>query len=531
MYQFEGTNPIIYSDYPDADVIRVNDTYYMVSTTMHFMPGCVILKSYDLIHWATCSYCYDRLDSTPGQQLKDGKGIYGKGMWAASIRYHEGMFYICFVANDTGKTYIFRSENIEGPWRKNVIEGSFFHDSSILFDDDGRVYVAYGNRNIYITELNEDLTAVKEGGLHRLAVTDENKVWLGYEGSHLYKINGKYYIFFIHWPENSMRTEACFVADSIDGEFKGSDVLCSDLDDMHSGTAQGGIVDTPDGDWYGIVFQDHGAVGRIPVLVPVTWKDGFPVFGENGVTPKKVTVSLKDSEKAERFLAEYTPEEALYASDSFDYAPDRDGAVRLKKVWQWNHEPDDALWSVTEKPGKLSLTGGKLSPNLVQAVNTLTQRTYGKHCAAEVTVDAGEINEGDYAGLCALQGSYGFIAVTKKNGKFCLTVMKKKETERRPGMGSFDAEPGQVVAEIEGASRVTFRMECDFSKDKDTVRFLYTTKTGNIMPEDFVRLGDEKKMFFSLDHFTGCRFGLFYFPTMTTGGKAYFENFEYFVLD
>ena len=189
MQKVTGTNPVIYSDYPDADVIRVGDTYYMVSTTMHFMPGCVILRSYDLLHWEVASYVYERLEETPGQCLADNKGVYGKGMWAASIRYYEGTFYVCFVANDTGKTYLYTAADIAGPWKKSTIEG-FFHDNSLLFDDDGRVYIAYGNREIYITELNESLTAPKEGGLHRMAIKDTGDVILGYEGAHFYKING-----------------------------------------------------------------------------------------------------------------------------------------------------------------------------------------------------------------------------------------------------------------------------------------------------------------------------------------------------
>ena len=87
-------NPITRQDYPDPDVIRVNDTYYMVSTTMHFMPGGVILRSYDLVNWEIVTYLYDNLESTPEQRLEKGN-IYGKGMWAASIRYHKDTFYVC----------------------------------------------------------------------------------------------------------------------------------------------------------------------------------------------------------------------------------------------------------------------------------------------------------------------------------------------------------------------------------------------------------------------------------------------------
>ena len=140
-------NPILNMDFPDPDVIRVEDTYYMVSTTMHFMPGCVILRSYDLRNWEIAGHIYDSLDGTKGQRLQDKRGIYGKGMWAASIRYHKNKFYVCFAANDTGKTYLYHSHTISGNWKKQEIEG-FYHDCSLLFDDDDRVYLVYGNTEI-----------------------------------------------------------------------------------------------------------------------------------------------------------------------------------------------------------------------------------------------------------------------------------------------------------------------------------------------------------------------------------------------
>ena len=127
------------------------------------MPGCEILQSFDLVHWEHVTYVYETLDHTDAQQLKSGQNIYGQGMWAASLRYHEGRFYICFVANDTRKTYLYTSEKIDGPWKKQLIEG-FYHDGSLLFDEDGRNYIVYGNDEIWITELNEDLTAPKKDG-------------------------------------------------------------------------------------------------------------------------------------------------------------------------------------------------------------------------------------------------------------------------------------------------------------------------------------------------------------------------------
>ena len=275
----KASSYIIPADFPDPDIIRVDDTYYMVNTTMHFMPGCVILRSHNLVDWEHAAYVYDELEMTEKETLADNKGAYGKGMWAACIRYNNGKFYISFVANDTGKTYLYRAENIEGPWRKSLIEG-FYHDCSLLFDE-GRKFLVYGNTKVYLTELNDEMTGPKEGGLHRLIVSDEGNPNLGLEGSHLYKINGRYYLFMIHsLRDRWRRVEAMYVADSLEGEFKGGDIYDNDLGIRDSGIAQGGIVKGPLGDHL-IMFQDSGAIGRLPVIVPFEWKDGSPVFEDD----------------------------------------------------------------------------------------------------------------------------------------------------------------------------------------------------------------------------------------------------------
>lgn len=236
-------NPIMKCDYPDPDVIRVNDTYYMLSTTMHYFPGGAILRSYDLINWELVNYLYDILEDTEAARLADNRGIYGQGMWAPCLRYHAGTFYVCFVANDVHKTYLFYTTDIEGSWKHQEIEG-FYHDASLLFDED-RVYIVYGNTEIYITELKPDLSGPLDGGLQRLLLKDTGKIRLGYEGTHIYHINGKYYLFFIHWPDtgSQRRTQACFVSDSLTGEFQGRDVLDDDLGYHNQGIAQGGIVE------------------------------------------------------------------------------------------------------------------------------------------------------------------------------------------------------------------------------------------------------------------------------------------------
>lgn len=506
-------NPIIKYDCPDPDVIRVGDKYYMVSTTMHFIPGCEILQSFDLLHWEHVSYVYDTLDGTPGQKLEGSEQIYGKGMWAASIRFHRGRFYVCFAANDTRKTYLYTADHICGPWEKKTIDG-FYHDCSLLFDDDGKVYIVYGNKNIWLTELKEDLSGPLEGGLHRMIVSDEGNTILGYEGSHIYKINGKYYVFFIHSRKDRwMRTQACFVAESPEGTFTGQDVLEDDRGYCGQGVAQGGIVDTPDGRWYAILFQDHGAVGRLPVLIPVTWENGYPVFGEAGKIPEDILTESTNPGY------EYRP---LTGSDDFTYRPDWDGNVRLDARWQFNHEPDPTWYEIDGVQGAYTVTASKVCRNLSQAVNTITQRMRFPTCAAEVTVDASGLLEGDYAGLCALQGCYGMAAITRREGRLCLVMKRREASDDSLTAMETDDGPGEEIEAVPiDETVVRFRAEADFSQMKDEVRFLYHDG------KEFVQIGVTHKLYFKMDHFTGCRFGLFLYATKQTGGRASFQNFIY----
>ena len=506
-------NPIIKMDYPDPDVIRVDDTYYMASTTMHFFPGCAILRSFDLEHWELLSYVYERLDSTKGQCLEGNSSIYGQGMWAPSLRYHNGTFYICFVANDTHKTYLYTAKQAEGPWEKREIEG-FYHDCSLLFDEDERVYIVYGNTEIHLTELKADLSGPLTGGLNRIIVSEQGNQQLGYEGAHMYKIDEKYYVFFIHsLKDRWMRVQACFVSESLNGEFRGGDIFEDTIGYCGQGVAQGGIVDTPWGDWYTILFQDRGAVGRIPVLVPMRFENGFPVIGENGRMPKEITV------KSTRPDHVYAP---LYESDAF-YGPfSENGKAELKKVWQFNHEPDDALWEIKEQSFRIRTD--KLCENLLQAKNTLTQRLLFPKCRIEVTLDIRNLNDGDVAGLCALQSCYGMIAVEKEKDKAFL-VMGARETEDE-SMEPM-AEDNGLCTEYERilleSPSVRLFLEADFLQMRDMSVF------GYVQDGKSIQIGKEHKLYFKLDHFCGCRTGLFMFSTKQTGGTAIFSDFEYIV--
>ena len=241
-------------DIPDPDVIFHDGYYYLITTTMHFFPGGEILRSEDLKKWEHWSYVFEKIEGTPAQRLEGDLHIYGKGMWAPVLKFNEGTFYVAFSCNDTKKTYLYRATDLKGPWKRNEIEG-FYHDLSLLFDE-GRAYVVYGNTTIHLTELNDELTAPRKGGLDRVIVVDEGNKMLGYEGSHIYKIDGRYYLFMIHsLKDRWRRVEAMFVSDSLDGEFIGGDIFDNDLGIRDSGIAQGGVVEGPDG-WYMIMFQD-----------------------------------------------------------------------------------------------------------------------------------------------------------------------------------------------------------------------------------------------------------------------------------
>ena len=513
----EACANIICSDFPDLDVIRVDDVYYMVSTTMHFMPGCVILRSYNLKDWEFCSYVYDELEKTERQTLQDNHGIYGKGMWAASLRYDNGIFYVAFVANDTHKTYLYRSENIEGPWQKSEIKG-FFHDLSLLFDYDKNgkrhAYLVHGNCDVRLTELEDDLSAPKKGGIDKIIIQDDReKVDLGYEGSHFYKINGKYYIFCIHKEKNQMRSEVCFYSNKIEGPYTGGQVLCADYQNWNSGAAQGGIVQTSDSSWFAILFQDHGALGRIPILIPVDFSSDFPVFlNQNGNVLQ--TVKVPDNRP------DYVYKK-LYGSDFLD------DNGKLYHFWQWNHIHNPSLGYFTEINGKncLSIKTDKIVKNIVQASNTLTQRSFGEKCSAEVTVDVSKINDGDYAGFCALEGEYSFIAITKgQDGKHKLVKAEHKISYVPWAMGVFDEDLPEIVEETDfSGSKITFKIEFDLSKENQTAVFSYYDES----QKKFIVFGKASKLRYTLDHFVGVRFALFNYSTKQAGGIAVFSDFKY----
>ena len=494
----QAHNPVIFADVPDMSMVRVGGTYYMSSTTMHMSPGVPIMKSTDLVNWKLVSYVYDTLADMDELNLVNGKSTYGRGSWASSIRYHDNIFYVTTFAQTTGKTYIYSTDNIErGPWKKVSFQPSF-HDHSLFFDDDAKVYMLYGAGRLNLVELKEDLSGVKEGGLNQVVIENASapsqvegkKGGLGAEGSQLYKINGKYYLFNITWPPGGMRTVVIHRADRITGPWEGK----IGLQDM--GVAQGGLIDMPDGKWYAYLFRDFGAVGRIPYLVPVSWQDGWPVLGTNGKIPQTLDLPASKS---------LIP--GIVASDDFNR---KKGDRALPLVWQWNHNPDNNLWSVTERKGFLRLKTARTDTAFLLARNTLTQRTIGPVCSAVTSLDISKMKDGDFAGLGLLQKQFGLLGVKIEGGsKFIVMV--------NAGSGKPVEAPGIPLQQ----KTVFFKAECNFTDKKDMANFFYSLDGKTWIPA-----GTALKMTYTIPQFIGYRFALFNYATQNTGGYADFDFFK-----
>jgi beta-xylosidase len=484
-------NPIIWADVPDPSVIRVGDAYYMSSTTMHMNPGVPIMKSADLVNWELVNYAYDILADNNALSLRNGQEAYGDGSWASCIRFHDGIFYVVTFSYSTNRTHIYQTQDIEnGPWSSYTLT-TVCHDPSLLFDND-RVFVVYGIDDIRILELNSDVTGIKPGGLSQVLIPKASQIagsnfYVSAEGSHIYKIDGRYYEFLISWPAGGMRTELVYRADNLTGPYEGKIALRDD------GIAQGGVIDTPEGDWYALLFQDHGSVGRIPYLIPMTWEDGWPVIGENGQVPDQLNIPVTN---------DAIPE--IIASDEFEW----DSALPL--VWQWNHNPDNSGWSVTERPGYFRLTNGRIDIGFLGTQNTLTQRTFGPECSGQVAMDVSQMKDGDVAGLGVLQKNYGFVAV-KMDGTSKSVFM----------VNAASGNPIEVENFPLGQDMIYLLITCDFNNRRDRAYFYYSLN-GVAWQE----IGNSLGMSYTLPHFMGYRFALFNYGTKTTGGIVDFDYFR-----
>ncbi|MCK0472262.1 glycoside hydrolase 43 family protein [Halalkalibacter sp. APA_J-10(15)] len=493
-------NPIYWADIPDVDVIRVDSVYYMVSTSMHTVPGCPIMKSENLADWEIVGYVFDTLEDNDAHCLLDEKGIYGQGSWAASLRHHNGTFYVCFSSNDMNQFYIYQTKDIEkGEWERSTIEG-IYHDPALLLDEE-RVYVIYGCGDIRMTELTEDVKAVKEGGVNELLLeTEKEGIGLRCEGCHAYKLNGYYYLLFIEWPTggNQRRRQIAYRSKELLGEYERKVILDDDMGYFNKGIAQGAIFDTPTNEWFAMLFQDHDAVGRIPYILPVSWEDDWPMIGIDGKAPEEFEIDLQTT----------TMKKPLVISDEFFY---EDNELALN--WQWNHNPDHDKWSVKKRPGYLRLETCQLVSSVLQARNTLTQRTEGPKCSASIKLELAHMEAGDHAGMVALQSHFGTVGVKALGRNDYRVVMTMNED------GHNEREIENIPYEQEV---IDLKVDFNFIDSQDLATFYYSYNG-----QEWNQIGEPLRMKYTLDHFMGYRIGIFNYPTKRTGGYVDVDYFHY----
>jgi xylan 1,4-beta-xylosidase len=504
------TNPIFYEEFSDPDMIRVGEDFYLTGTTMHSMPGLPILHSKDLVNWRLLTYAMPTLDLGPEFRLEDGKHVYGQGIWAPSFRYHKGTYYI-FSNVNRHTTQVFTATNPAGPWQHRAMKRSL-HDVSVLFDDDGKVYAIWGYRGIKMAELNAALDDIVPGSEREIIPESSG---MG-EGVHFYKIDGKYFIVSA-WYAERMRMPAARAdkpwgpyevnqAISIDEDFglplgnrltdawarseplvvKPGDVKLTGKISLH----QGGIIQTPLGEWWGYSMMDYNSLGRVTALSPVTWKDGWPYFGlpENlGRTPR--TWVKPRTAKPQPVSVPYT------RNDDFS-------GPALANVWQWNHVPVDSGWTLRDGALRLTALPAK---SLWDARNTLTQRAIGPRSSPVVELDVSALRDGDVAGLALFNRPFGWIGVERVDGTL--------------RVAQYDQLSGRAVHATLRGTRIWLRADCDFITEKATFSFSRDGKT-------FEPLGPPFTMVFQLGTFQGIRYSLFAYHTgAERGGTAAFDSF------
>lgn len=511
------TNPLLYDEFSDPDIIRVGDDYYLAGTTMHTVPGLVILHSKDLVNWENVSYCFDRFDFVDDAfSLKNGKEIYGQGIWAPCIRYANGMFYLFSNVNGKG-LQCYMSKDIEGPWKHVNVNGNIY-DLSVLFDDDGKIYAIHGYGTVKCTELKPDMSGPVEG-TERVIIPEGNAVG---EGHHMYKIGGMYYLISTDYVPNGRTLcsrsksiwgpyETCVItADETFGyhaspmtQIKGRimpdgypvSIAPPDPDKVRaSNIHQGGIVSTPDGQWWALLMMDFHSLGRTVTLAPITWTDGWPMLGLPGNLGRAPRTWFKPDTSGRDSV---TPHAAYQRSDDFN-------GKKLNRVWQWNHNPDDKMWEL--KDGKLRLHTMP-AEQLMWARNTLTQRAIGPTSITTVELNTKNMKPGDVAGLGNINVPCSWAGIVKDKDGVTLRWFEQVNND------TIDT-PVKLTD-----NKIWLRFVGDFDNDK--AHYAYSTDGAT-----FHDLGKEMTLSYQLITFQGARISLFAFNKEgKNGGYAEFDNF------
>lgn len=492
------TNPVIWQDFADIDVIRVGATYYASASTMHYSPGAPVLRSYDLTNWEIAGHSVPVLDFGTKYDLNGARG-YVRGIWASSLAYRPSNRTFYWLGQiDFTRTYIYTATAVEGPWSRLTTISTPYYDAGLLVDTDDTLYVAYGNTTISVAQLSPD--GRSQVRTQQVFTTPSSVGTL--EGSRFYKINGQYYIFLTR-PANGQ-----YILKSSSGPF-GPYTMRQVLLDLRGPIPgggvphQGGLVQTQSGDWYYLAFVDAYPGGRVPALAPVTWtSDGWPVVQlVNGAWGTSYPSPIVPTPPRQ-----VTP---MVGVDTFD-------GTTLKPKWEWNHNPDNTKWSVGNG---LTLRTATVTNDLYWARNTLTHRIQGPTSTATVELDFSAMRDGDRAGLALLRDSSAWIGV-KRDGGVTRVVMVNGLT--MDGNWNTTGTGTEAASAIASGSRVWLRAGADIRPGAARPgTFSYSTDG-----IDFIRLGPSFSMGNDWRFFMGYRFALFNHATQALGGAVRFPRFE-----
>ena len=511
------TNPLFYDEFSDPDILRVGDDYYLAGTTMHTVPGLVILHSKDLVNWENISYCFDRFDFPDDAfSLRNHKEIYGQGIWAPAIRYANGQFYVFSNINGKG-LQCYTSKDIRGPWEHHNMQGRIY-DLSVLFDDDGKIYAIHGYGEVKCTELKADMSGPIEE-TERVIIPEGNAVG---EGHHMYKINGMYYLISTDYRPNG-RT-LCSRSKSIWGPYETITITADETFGYHAASLaqvpqgeqyrighdgtkfgipevdkdatactnihQGGIVEDQSGQWWALLMMDFHSIGRTVTLAPITWKDGWPMLGLEGNLGRAPRTWLKPA-----INTDIKPHAPYKRNDDFN-------GKTLGRIWQWNHNPDDKMWGL--KNGRLRLNTAP-AEQLMWARNTLTQRVVGPSSVTTVELYTKGMKDGDVAGLGNINVPCSWIGVVK-DGK--QTVLR-----------CFEQAINDTIDTAFEGDRLYLRTVGDY--DHDRAHYEYSLDGAS-----YQQVGREMPLSYQLISFQGSRHALFAFNYKgQKGGYAEFDNF------
>ncbi|WBB61834.1 glycoside hydrolase 43 family protein [Streptomyces sp. WMMC500] len=489
------TNPVLWQDFADIDIIRVGDTYYYSASTMHYSPGAPILRSYDLVNWEFAGHSVPVLDFGSKYDLNGGRG-YVRGIWASSLGYRNSNRTFYWIGQiDFARTYLYTAPSVEGPWARHASLGSVYYDAGLLFDDDDTPYVAYGNTAIHVAQLSPDArTQVRS---QQVFSTPPSVGTL--EGARFYKINGNHYIFLTR-PANGQ-----YILKSTSGPFGPYEMrqVLLDLPGPIAGGGvphQGGLVSTPDGGWHYMAFVDAYPGGRVPALAPVTWSaDGWPTLQlVNGAWGRSYTAPLP-----------LRPVAPMTGTDTFQ-------GSALAPRWEWNHNPDTGRFSVGNG---LTLRTATVTGDLYAARNTLTHRIQGPTSTATIELDCSAMADGDRAGLAVLRDSSAWIGL-KRDGGTTRVVMVDGLT--MDGNWNTTGTGTERASAAFPGNRIWLRARADIRPGSGRqAEFSYSTDGSG-----FSRLGPAFTLNNAWQFFMGYRYAVFNHATRALGGSVRVARFE-----